>query len=170
MKTVELTIPMQCPTQGSINTYPVKTKTGKIKYNQVHAHSSEIVKFRKMVRDACKDFHEAFYVDNNEIGYILDIVCYIEKGKTVKRQMPTVLGTGDVDKLARACLDSLTKTEQNKYNPYGLYKDDAQVVKIYIKKQYVDEVNPTPITKIRVSKVIMKSSVGNDFEESSLVE
>lgn len=45
-----------------------------------------------------------------------------------RRTWPTGARSGDVDKLARACLDALTDA--------GVWRDDAQVVELHVVKDY----------------------------------
>lgn len=52
----------------------------------------------------------------------------LARGKTVRRPMPSV--RPDVDKLTRACFDSLTGV---------VFKDDAQVVTVLARKRYADQ-------------------------------
>jgi Holliday junction resolvase RusA-like endonuclease len=162
MKTIEFVVNMECPTQGSMKAFPFKGKDGRMHVNQVHSHQKEIKDFRKAVADVLGQFVDDFYVDDENVGYVVQIISYGSKGKTVKRKLPTVRGTRDIDKVARAVLDSLT------FNPVtkiGAFKDDSQVVKIIATKIYVNEAVPEPITKIRVTKVLMDSQISNEFEE-----
>ncbi len=57
----------------------------------------------------------------------LQLLYLLPRGKTVVRQFPTVRGTGDIDKLERAVLDSMTGT---------VYHDDAQVADVHHRKEY----------------------------------
>lgn len=54
---------------------------------------------------------------------------YLPKPKTVKRDRPSV--KPDIDKLARAVLDSMTNA--------GVWNDDSQVVELSCSKLYADE-------------------------------
>lgn len=163
MRTIDIVIPIECPTQGSMKAFPFKGKDGRMHVNQVHSHQKEISSFRKEVANVIAPFFDEFYVNDENVGYIVQIMAYGSKGKTVKRKLPTVRGTRDLDKVCRAVLDSLT------FNPVtgvGLFKDDSQVVKIIATKLYVNEEHPEPVTKIRVTKVLMEDQVKAEFEES----
>lgn len=167
MKSIIIDIPGHCPTQGSVKTFAFKRKTGKLGTSVVHQNHKEIDAFRKQVRDAIRDYHDEFYVDNNEIGYIVEVFIYIDRPKTVKRPLPTAKGVGDIDKHLRAILDSLTYDEEK--NPVGLYKDDAQVVRVVGTKLYVNEEHPTEHTIIKITKIVLSKDFGkscNSFEEN----
>jgi Holliday junction resolvase RusA-like endonuclease len=167
MKSIEFTIEMECPTQGSMKAFPFKGKDGRMHVNQVHSHNKEIKDFRKEVSKVIEPIFKDFYVDDENIGYIVEIMAYGSKGKTVKRKLPTVRGTRDIDKVCRAVLDSLTF---NPVNGNGVFKDDSQVVRIIATKLYVNDKVPEPITKIRVTKVLMEGQVKAEFEEELVLE
>jgi Holliday junction resolvase RusA-like endonuclease len=60
----------------------------------------------------------------------VSIIFYLPRPKTVQdRIFPTV--TPDIDKLARAVLDSLTDA--------GIYADDARVIRLTAQKLYADD-------------------------------
>lgn len=61
----------------------------------------------------------------------LEVVFYLEKPKTVTRELPTV--APDTDKLIRAIGDAMTGT---------IYEDDAQICKIVAFKRYATPENP----------------------------
>jgi Holliday junction resolvase RusA-like endonuclease len=65
----------------------------------------------------------------------LDIVFFLEKPKSVKRETPHV--RPDLDKLIRATMDGLTSTvdRRNIYLP-GAFDDDAQAIIINTMKAY----------------------------------
>lgn len=64
--------------------------------------------------------------DKLEGAIAIDIMVNISRPKTVKRENVTV--KPDVDKLARAILDSGTDA--------GLWRDDSQIIDLRIRKQY----------------------------------
>jgi crossover junction endodeoxyribonuclease RusA len=61
----------------------------------------------------------------------LEVVFYLEKPKTVKRDAPTV--PPDLDKLIRGICDAMTGT---------VYEDDAQICKVTAFKKYASDTNP----------------------------
>lgn len=61
----------------------------------------------------------------------VEVVFYLEKPKTVKRELPTV--PPDCDKLLRGIFDAMTGT---------IYEDDAQICKIVAFKRYATPDNP----------------------------
>lgn len=167
MKSITIDIPGHCPTQGSVKTFAFKRKTGKLGTSVVHQNHKEIESFRKKVKDAIRDYHNEFYIDNNEIGYVVEIFVYIDRPKTVKRPLPTAKGVGDIDKFLRAVLDSLTYDEEK--NPVGLYKDDAQVVRAIGTKLYVNEEHPEEHTIIKITKIVLSKEFNKTnatFEEN----
>lgn len=67
-----------------------------------------------------------------------------------RRTWPVTRGSGDVDKLTRACFDALTDA--------GVWRDDAQVVDVRARKVFVDEDDlalPTPGVRIQISEVTL---------------
>jgi len=167
MKSVTIDVPGHCPTQGSTKSFAFKRKNGKLGTSTIHQNKKAIDEFRKKVREIIAPYHDEFYIDNNEIGYIVEILTYIYRPKTVKRPLPTAKGVGDIDKHGRAVLDSLTYDEDK--NPVGLYKDDAQVVKLVAIKLYTNELNPEEHTVIRITKIMLGREFSNNnevFEES----
>ncbi len=71
---------------------------------------------------------------------------YVPRGKTVTREYPSVLGSGDVEKLVRAIHDSLTDA--------GVWVDDSQVVDLDAKVRYADVSEPGVRITIRVKEGI----------------
>lgn len=71
---------------------------------------------------------KASWVDREQLGgaVIVDAVFVFERPKSVKREHPSV--KPDVDKLVRAVLDGVTDA--------GVWKDDAQVVRLVVEKVY----------------------------------
>lgn len=68
------------------------------------------------------------------VALLLDF--YILRGKTVKRRQPTV--PPDLDKLARAIADGITTA--------GVWGDDAQVVVLHARKEYVGDTPGVDVT------------------------
>lgn len=157
MRRVEFTIPGECPPQGSMRAfqYRKKGKKGKWGVNQVYQNQKEIARFRKETKKVIKEFHDDFYVDDTDVGYIVEAIFYTVKPKSVSRPFPTVMGTGDVDKFIRALLDALTYSSGK--NPSGLYKDDAQVVRVIGTKLYTNHENPEPKTKVKITKILLSN-------------
>jgi Holliday junction resolvase RusA-like endonuclease len=56
----------------------------------------------------------------------------LPRGKTVRREFPTV--RPDIDKLARALLDAMTTA--------AVYRDDSQVIGLFVTKHYAQESQP----------------------------
>lgn len=57
----------------------------------------------------------------------VELVFWVPRGKTVKREWPTTRTGGDIDKLERGVLDALTGI---------IYVDDSQVVEVAKEKRY----------------------------------
>ena len=127
-------IPGEAPSQGSMKAFPFKKKNGKMGVNQVHQDDKGIKEFRKNTMNALSDVYKDFYTDNIDVAFCVEVVFYIEKPITVKRPFPTGRFDKDLDKRIRALLDALTKSDS--YNPYGIFDDDSQVVKISAVKKY----------------------------------
>lgn len=68
----------------------------------------------------------------------VSIIFYLPRPATVKREFPAV--TPDLDKLARAVLDSLTTA--------GIYTDDARVVRLTATKLYADHRGPGALIRV----------------------
>jgi Holliday junction resolvase RusA-like endonuclease len=92
----------------------------------------------------------------------VEAIFYTTKPKSVNRPFPTVKGTGDIDKYFRALLDALTYSDTK--NKVGLFKDDAQVVRVIGTKLYTDHENPEPKTKVKVTKILL-SSIESELKE-----
>lgn len=73
----------------------------------------------------------------------VDMLFYMERPKTVRRDYPTVVP--DLSKLVRAVEDSLTDA--------GIWADDARVVDMHAAKAYADALRP-PGVSVVVSKMI----------------
>lgn len=63
----------------------------------------------------------------------VEVYFHLPRGKTVKRDFPISIQDGDLDKLLRSILDSLTGT---------VYHDDSQVVDVTMRKRYADGGQP----------------------------
>jgi Holliday junction resolvase RusA-like endonuclease len=156
MRRAEFEIPGECPPQGSTTSYPVRAKRSKKWHiNTTYKNQKEITRFRKETKKVIKGLHDDFFVNDTEIGYIVEMVTYTEKPKSADRPFPSVMGTGDIDKLIRALLDALTYNEDK--NPSGLYKDDAQVVRVIGTKLYTDDETLEPKTKVRITKILLSN-------------
>jgi Holliday junction resolvase RusA-like endonuclease len=156
MRRVEFEVPGECPPQGSTTSYPIRAKRSKKWHiNTTYNNQKDITKFRKDTKKVIKELHDDFFVNDIDIGYIVEMVTYTERPKSVTRPFPSVKGSGDIDKLVRALLDALTYNEDK--NPSGLYKDDAQVVRVIGTKLYTDHENPEPKTKVRITKILLSN-------------
>lgn len=82
--------------------------------------SKKLKPWRDAVRSAASQID--FYTDE---AVDVNIIFYMPKPKTVKRQRPSV--TPDLDKLCRAVGDAITGE---------LIKDDAQIVELSARKEY----------------------------------
>jgi Holliday junction resolvase RusA-like endonuclease len=164
MRRLEFIIDGEPVPQGSMNGIPYRKKGKKNKWgvNQVYQNAPEIRRFRKETKKSITPFHDDFFVDDNEIGYIVEAIFYTTKPKSVSRPFPTVKGTGDIDKFFRALLDALTYSDTK--NKVGLFKDDAQVVRVIGTKLYTDHENPEPKTKVRITKILL-SNIENELKE-----
>jgi crossover junction endodeoxyribonuclease RusA len=89
----------------------------------VHNKSKELMAWRKAIAIAAKSAG----AELTDAPIRLKLKFRLVKPKTVKRALPTV--PPDLDKLIRACLDSLTDVA---------YKDDSQVIDISAEKIYSD--------------------------------
>jgi Holliday junction resolvase RusA-like endonuclease len=91
--------------------------------------------WRRTMNDAAK----AAYGPSDPVeGPVLAVLVFqLVKPKSVRRLMPSV--RPDADKLARACLDSLTAV---------VFKDDAQVVDLHVSKVYAER----PGVQVRIGE------------------
>jgi Holliday junction resolvase RusA-like endonuclease len=127
--------------------------------------------YRGRIAEVADAYHDELWTDNSDMGFEISIIFYIYKGSTVKRPLPTVRGTGDIDKLQRAVLDALTTTvdkKTGKVRARGLWPDDSQVVRTKATKYYVDEEHPEPCTYIKVRRVLMPKAMCADDVASKL--
>lgn len=91
----------------------------------------EASKYLPAWRSAVKQTAEENKPDSLYSGELaVEVVFYLEKPKTVKRDAPTV--PPDLDKLVRGICDAMTGT---------IYEDDAQVCKITAFKKYASDTN-----------------------------
>ena len=142
MKSVTIDIPGHCPCQGSMK----HIGRGRL----IHQNVKAINKFRKDIKEATMIYHDEFYIDDKDVGYVVELITYIDRPKSVTRPFPTVKGS-DLDKVCRAVLDSLSYDE--KKNKVGLYKDDSQVIDLKAKKRYINDKNPEEHTIIILTKI-----------------
>lgn len=156
-------------TEGSMMGIPFRRKGGKMGVNLIHTKDKQLKGYRKSIANVADDYHDLIYSDNKDMAYAVTIIFYMEKGKSVKRQFPTVKGKGsaDIDKLTRSCLDALTKNE--KYKIKGLFMDDVQVIRIKATKYYVDAKHPVPQTIITVKRVLLSAEY-TDLDEASIID
>lgn len=63
-----------------------------------------------------------------------NIIVYVPRPRTVQRAYPTSQHDGDADKHARAILDALTQG--------GVWGDDCQVVDLFVRQRYADQIAP----------------------------
>jgi Holliday junction resolvase RusA-like endonuclease len=157
MRRTEFNILGEPVPQGSMRAFSIRAKGKKNKWriNQVYQNQKEVNRFRKETKKSIKELHDDFFVDDIDIGYIVEAIFYTIKPKSVDRPFPTVKGTGDVDKFIRALLDALTYSDRK--NPSGLFKDDAQVIRVIGTKLYTDHDNPAPMTKVRITKLLLSN-------------
>jgi len=98
----------------------------------VDANPTKLKLWRKTVTEATIEVLEnsqwAVFDDPVEVT----MKFYLPRGKTVKRELPTV--PPDIDKLARSVLDSLTDA--------NAWRDDSQVCKLVAFKVYADDREP----------------------------
>lgn len=114
--------------QGSKNVY-----RGRL----VEAQGTKLKVWREEVKQAAAKV----YQDEPLTGAIrLEVTFWMPRGKTVKRELPTVPPDGD--KLLRAIGDSLTGT---------IYVDDSQITDCTIFKRYADD--RMPGATIRISQL-----------------
>ncbi len=178
MKSIIINIDGPCPSQGSMKAFPFKKKNGGLGVNQVHQDNKGIKKFRENVKNELKDKYKEFYTDNPDQAFSIDVIFYLDKPKTVKRTFPTRRTDKDLDKRVRALLDALTRNEV--YNPYGVFDDDSQVVKITAVKKYTEACKhheqynaecaqcneSSPRTIVKISKVYLTNDNEINIEES----
>lgn len=151
MKYIEFSVPGDPVPQGSMRAFLMRMGK-KFRINQVYQNQGKIKKYRKAFQVVMEKYHDDFYVDNSDMAYVVEVMFYLKKPKTVNRQFPTVIGKGmgDVDKFLRAVLDALTYDAKN--NPFGLFKDDAQVIMVMGTKLYAEK---KPETCVRIVKILM---------------
>lgn len=105
----------------------------------VDANSAKLKAWRKTVKEATIEaLHESEWAVFDEPVEVT-VKFYLPRGKTVKREYPTV--PPDVDKLARAALDSLTDAKA--------WGDDSQVCKLVAYKVYADDREPGAYIEVR---------------------
>lgn len=146
--------------EGSLHGIPIRGKNGKTSVNLIHNNDKELKKYRKTIANVADEFHDIMYTENTDMGYEISIIFYIQRPESTKRPLPTVRGTGDLDKLVRAVLDAVTAND--KYSIKGLFKDDSQVIRIKATKYYTEAENPEPKTKITLRKVLLPSKMVKD--------
>ena len=113
--------------QGSKNVY-----RGRL----VEAQSAKLKIWRQEVKDQAA---LAYTGELLEGPLRLDVIFFMPRPKTVKRDKPTV--PPDTDKLIRGVGDALTGT---------IFRDDSQLVEIYAEKRYADDRMPGAELKITV--------------------
>lgn len=91
--------------------------------------SKKLAPWRKAVKEAAT----GLVVADLDAPILVDILFYLPKPKTVKRDYPTV--APDLDKLVRGCLDAITSA--------GVWRDDAYVVSVAARKVYASDVEPS---------------------------
>lgn len=101
--------------QGSKNVY-----RGRL----VEAQGKKLKDWREAVKKAAEDNYQGDLIEG---PVELQVIFYITKPKTVKREFPTV--PADLDKLIRAIGDALSGS---------VYKDDSQIISITADKRYGD--------------------------------
>ena len=101
--------------QGSKNVY-----RGRL----VEAQGKKLKDWREAVKKAAEDNYQGELIEG---PVELQVIFYITKPKTVKREFPTV--PADLDKLIRAIGDALSGS---------VYKDDSQIISITADKRYGD--------------------------------
>jgi Holliday junction resolvase RusA-like endonuclease len=95
----------------------------------VQVNSAKHKRWRNAVVFAALDLISEEWIPLDEPVEV-SIIFYLPRPKTVQdRIFPTV--TPDIDKLARAVLDSLTDA--------GIYADDARVIRLTAQKLYADD-------------------------------
>jgi len=113
--------------QGSKNVY-----RGRL----VEAQSAKLKIWRQEVKDQAALTYSGELLEG---PLRLDVIFFMPRPKTVKRDKPTV--PPDADKLLRGVGDALTGT---------IFRDDSQLVEIYAEKRYADERMPGAELKITV--------------------
>lgn len=113
--------------QGSKNVY-----RGRL----VEAQSAKLKIWRQEVKDQATLIYSGELLEG---PLRLDVIFFMPRPKTVKRDKPTV--PPDTDKLIRGVGDALTGT---------IFRDDSQLVEIYAEKRYADERMPGAELKITV--------------------
>lgn len=144
-------VDIRTPSQGSMKTFPFRRKNGKLGASTIHAKAKDIQHFRDLVQARCKEIRDAFYVDSNDMGYVVEFFTYLTKPPSNKTKLPTKKGSGDIDKLGRAILDALTLVEIK--NPYGIFNDDSAVIHLEGTKLWCESDEPEH-TKIKITKIL----------------
>lgn len=117
-------------TQGSKNAFVVQPKDGKPRAVVVDDDKASLKPWREAVRStALEHLGDAWqpYPGPVHVQLVFALPKPASAPKT-RRTWPIGARSGDVDKLARACLDALTDA--------GCWRDDAQVVRLLIDKDY----------------------------------
>lgn len=101
--------------------------------------SGSLKSWMEAVAHAAVVFRDCQY--RAETPLAVQIVFYVPRPKSVKRRRPCAKSGGDVDKLARACLDALEGV---------IYENDAQVVDLRAIKRYECDSLHGPGAKVSV--------------------
>lgn len=128
MKRFEFTVMGSPATQGSMRAF-VNRKTGKAVV--VHATSGKLRKWRRQVRAEAELASTGVHPIEGPCD--VDIVFILSKPQRPRWTDPAA--RPDIDKLARAMLDAFTGV---------LFKDDAQVVRLNLRKAYSETTTPGP--------------------------
>lgn len=95
---------------------------------------------RQVDAAATREWEKQYDADQILTAVSVDITFLMRKPKSAKRRYPTVVP--DLDKLIRSTLDAMQDA--------GVYKNDAQVIKLDCRKLYAEpEVEPGAVVKVR---------------------
>jgi crossover junction endodeoxyribonuclease RusA len=117
-------------TQGSMNGYVMRTKTGGMRARIVDQKETKLKPWREAVRSSAVDALAGRQpLEGPVVVRIVFGLARPTSAPKTRRTWPTGKRSGDLDKLARAVFDALTDA--------GVWLDDSQVVSAAIFKDFV---------------------------------
>jgi Holliday junction resolvase RusA-like endonuclease len=118
--------------------------TGWGKYRKVSVHWPEKTReAMEFLRGEIREFmaSEGLHEYPKDVPLMMQIIFYLPKPKTAKREFPTV--RPDLTNYLKLAEDGFGRSAKNDGVP-ALYADDSSICAIACEKRYVDENNPNP--------------------------
>lgn len=145
---LDITVHGRPATQGSKTAFVVRPRNGRPRAVMREAGAVDLKPWREAVRStAAEALHAASNGPWAPVSGPVTVVLTFALPKPAsapkrRRTWPVAARSGDVDKLARACLDALTDS--------GVWCDDAQVVALTAVKDYAGSEGPLLVPGVRV--------------------